>query len=480
MSKLGLTFAACLLVACHGKPTPPPPKTAPPPAPKITAQGLDACAKETPEGPLSWIADDYAGALACAKQKKVPLVVDLWAPWCHTCLSMRETVLRDPSFAKYANRFEFASLDTDASKNAAALAKLSLSAWPTFYVLDDDESVLARFVGSASVLQFEDLLDAAALAQRGGQAAADAHMLGAERALALEQYDTADAELTAAIAKAQMVWNRRTEAINDLIMTKLHRGDLTGCLDVADKYMDQTSNTSNASDFLVTAMTCADQLEHPSQPPKVPPSAADAAAQAARIKALRQRAAQRWKDLLADTHALLSVDDRSDAMANLRDTLDTLGDKAEAHRIAEEQRKLLDDAAAKAPDAMAAMTYNWPRAEVYVYLGKPLELVPALEKSAKDLPAQYDPPARLGWIYYKAGKLDDAAKWTDEALHLVYGPRRGRLLVQRADIAAAAKDLKAAHQYLQDAVDLYDGLPPGQASPAALADAKAKLAALGA
>ena len=472
MSKLGLPFAACLLAACHGKP--PPPKQAPP-APKPAVAASEACAKATPEGPLSWIADDYPAALACAKEKKVPLVVDLWAPWCHTCLSMRATVLRDPSFAADANKFVFATLDTDRSTNAAALAKLSIGAWPTFYVLGDDESVLARYVGSTSVLQFHDLLDAAAVAQRGGQAAADAHMLGAERALALKQYDVADQELTAAIAKAQTVWTRRPEALNDLILTKLRRNDLMGCLDLAEQYLDVTGNAAVASDFLVTALTCADKTEHPA-----PPAPAPGKDVIARLTKLRQRAAQRWKDLLADTTAQLSVDDRSDAMANLRDTLDTLGDKAEARKVAEDQRKLLDDAAAKAPDAMAAMTYNWPRAEVYVYLGKPLELVPALEKSAKDLPDQYDPPARLGWIYLKAGKLDLAAKWTDEALHLVYGPRRGRLLTQRAEIAAAAKDTKAARDYLQQAIDLYDGLPPGQAAPEALAAVKAQLAALGA
>ena len=43
---------------------------------------------------------------------------------------------------------------------------------------------------------------------------------------------------------------------------------------------------------------------------------------------------------------------------------------------------------------------------MYLYLGVPLELVPALEKSAADLPEEYDPPYRLAWIYWKDGKLD--------------------------------------------------------------------------
>jgi thiol-disulfide isomerase/thioredoxin len=466
-----LALLACLLVlGCHDKGPPPP---AAKPAPKPVEP--DPCAKQQPEGPLAWFADDYPSALACARKKKVPLVIDLWAPWCHTCLSMRSTVLRDPALAADKDKFVFLALDTDREQNAAPLAKLAISAWPTFYVLGDDEAVLARFVGSASLAQFEELLDAAAIAAKGApEARSAAHLLSAERALAIKEYQSAEEELAAALEHAPVAWSRRPELLGSLILTKYRRHDYSGCLDVADKYLDVTGNAAVASDFLVTAMFCADKLEHPVAP--APPPAADVRA---RIHALRERAADRWKGLLADKTAPLSIDDRSDAMASLREDLEALGKKGEARRVAEEQRALLDDAAAKAPDAMAAMTYNWPRAEVYVYLGRPLDLVPALEKSVKDLPGQYDPPARLGWIYLEAGKLAEAATWTDKALALVYGPRKGRLLAQRAEIATAAGDKKTARSYRAQEVKLFESLPPSQANPEALAKAKAALAALG-
>src|SRR5439155_15157947 len=199
------------------------------------------CAKAKVEGPLSWIADDYAAALACAKKQSLPLVVDLWAPWCHTCLSMQSTVFVDPAMAQNRNKFVFASLDTDREANAPALAKLSISAWPTFYVIGADETVLARFVGAASVAQFEEFLEAGDRAARGGAlAAGDAHLLGAERALAIKDYAAAETELTAALDKGAVAWMRRPEVINSLILTTAKRSDYKHCLAIADQYLDQT------------------------------------------------------------------------------------------------------------------------------------------------------------------------------------------------------------------------------------------------
>jgi thioredoxin-like negative regulator of GroEL len=462
---------ACVLIAvpaCRNKHAHP--AAQPTPTGSAVAEGSGsaaACPAGETKGPLTWIRDDYEGALACAKSRHVPLVLDLWAPWCHTCLSMQTTVLVDPSFAADAKKFVFASLDTDRDVNAAAQTKLAISAWPTFYVVGGDETVLARFVGAASVPQFQAFLDAGAHAVKGGADAAEAHLLGAERALAIKDLATADTELTAAVAAGQLAWVRRPDALVSLILTKYKRKDLAGCLDVAEQNMATTGNAAAASDFLVTATSCADDAVKAGKP------------DAATIKRVREHAVARWKELLADDAAHLSVDDRSDAMASLRETMDALGDKAGAKAIAAQQAKLLDDAAAAAPTPLAAMTYNWPRAEVYVYLGKPLELVPALEKSASDLPKEYDPPARLAWLYWKANKPADAATWADKALALAYGPRKARLLGMRADIAAAAGDKAAEKTFREQAVKQYESLPKGEDNPDALAAAKAALAASG-
>jgi tetratricopeptide (TPR) repeat protein len=228
---------------------------------------------------------------------------------------------------------------------------------------------------------------------------------------------------------------------------------------VADKHMADTGNAAVASDFLVELASCADSAK---TDPRVP--------------GLRERAVARWRELLADANAPLSVDDRADAMASLWEMLDKLGRHDEALALAEQTRALVDDAANKAAEPLAAMTYNWPRAQVYAFLGRPLDLVPELEKSVRALPDEYDPKARLGWVLWKGGKLPEAATWTDDALTQVYGPRKARLLGQRASIAGAAGDHVAERTYREQAVKLWESLPASQQSAEAIAQAKAALA----
>ena len=446
-----LVIAALLATSCKGK------------GKEENRTAVDpACAKAVAHGPIAWIEDDYPAALACAKAKKLPLVVDLWAPWCHTCLSMQTTVFTDPSFAAAASQFVFVALDTDREVNAPVVAKLPLSAWPTFYVIGADETVLARYVGGASKEQFHAFLDAGTKALVGATGA-DQQLLAAERAIAKKDLETADRELTGALAAAPATWVRRPDALVSLLQTKSKRKDIEGCMTLATASIDQTGTSASATDFVGIALDCAETT---------------AKTDAAAATSLREKAVVRLQKLVDDPAAKLSIDDRSDAMVYLREVLETVGRKPEAIAVAEKQAVMLADAAAKAPNPKAAMTYNWHLAEVHVFLGRPLEAVPALEKSARDLPGEYDPPARLGWVYLKGDKLPEAATWTNQAIKLAYGPRKARVLSQRADIAAKMGDVKVERAYREQVVALWASLPPGQASPDALAKAKEALSKL--
>lgn len=426
-----------------------------------TKPGGSPCAKAETKGPIAWIEDDYAAALACAREKKVPLVLDMWAPWCHTCLSMQTTVFTDPAFAADAPKFVFAGIDTDRPENAEVVGKFAPSAWPTFYVIGTDEAVLARFIGAATVAQFRDFMATGAKAAAGGGAVADSRYLGGQRALAKKDFVTADEEFTAALGAMPEGWPRRDELLNALIMVKTKRGDTKACLDIADKYMDAAGANALATNFIAMADGCADKAKDDP-----------------RATAIRERGIARWKAILADPAAPLSADDRAEALGYLRDALDATGKPDEAKQTAEQLRATVDDAYAKAPTPLGKMTYIWPRAEVYVYLKRPLDLVADYEALAKQLPQEYDPPARLGWLYLKGGKLDEAATWTERALGLVYGPRKARVLAQRAEIAKAAGDKAKERSYREQVVKLWESLPPGQQSADSLEAAKKALAAL--
>lgn len=50
-------------------------------APK-PARGKGAAAKPAPKAPvLPFVDDDYAAALAQARERRVPLFIEAWAPW---------------------------------------------------------------------------------------------------------------------------------------------------------------------------------------------------------------------------------------------------------------------------------------------------------------------------------------------------------------------------------------------------------------
>lgn len=409
--------------------------------------------------------DDYAAALQAARSANKPIVIDMWAPWCHTCLSMQEYVLKDPGLLPLADRFVWLAIDTDRETAAPALAKFPVSAWPTFFVVSPaDESVQARLVGAASVAQFRELLisgEAGHLDQTPGQDD-PAHLARTgDRAALAGDWAAADAAYSKALAAAPADWRRRPDVLVSQISARYRAEDWEGCTVLGETIDRETGDSSSAADFLYFATMCAAKLgDEP------------------RKKAMYTRAIKRLDRLVHDPGAPLSMDDRADAMRIERELMDELGDHEGARTLAEQQRGLLDEAAAKAPNAFVAMAYNWPRSEVYVYLGRGAELVPALEDSEKALPSQYDPPYRLAWLHLKLGNLDAAQAAAERALDRAYGPRKARVLDLLAEIAKARGDEVGEIAARRAIVELLEELPEGQRSEPRLAKARADLQAL--
>ncbi len=420
----------------------------------------------TPGNQIRWFHDDYPAALSCAVETGRPLVLDLWAPWCHTCLSMQHYVLTDPAFAPLAERFVWLAVDTDRAVNAPVVERFVPSVWPTFLVVSPDQSVQARYLGAASVGQFRAFL------LEGERAQLDASALPADDPIALLRRGdraamggdlvVADAAYAEALSRAPLDWARRPDALVSLLGVRYRRGIFAECVGLAASELDNTGRSASAADFAYYAQLCASAGEDQK-----------------RAVELRQKLVARLRPLLDDPAAPLSLDDRSDGLRILREILESQGEAAAARLVAERQRTLLDQAAAEAPDALAASTFNWPRAEVYVYLSQGRELVAELGHSVEALPDDYDPPYRLAWLWLQLGDAERALAPAEQALRLCYGPRQVRVQRLVAKIQLARGDVDAERVARERVIQRIEALPETQRRPGDLERARAELAALG-
>ena len=135
-------------------------------------------------------------------------------------------------------------------------------------------------------------------------------------------------------------------------------------------------------------------------------------------------------------------------------------------------------AAAKDPESRGAFDSHVLSASLA--LGDPARAVARLKQSELELPADYNPPARLAVVYLEMGKLDEANAAAARALLRAYGPRRVRVLETMSRIQVKRNNPGGARQALEDAVAVLDALPPAQQPRGARARLETQLKALAA
>jgi thioredoxin 2 len=112
--------------------------------------------------PLPWIADaDDATFAEVVEQADLPVLVDLWAPWCGPC-RMVSPVLEKVA-PRYAGRVKLVKVNVDAAPEISR--RFSVQAVPTL-LLTDHGQVLARQAGAAPEPALRQWLDNALAARR--------------------------------------------------------------------------------------------------------------------------------------------------------------------------------------------------------------------------------------------------------------------------------------------------------------------------
>jgi tetratricopeptide (TPR) repeat protein len=445
------------------------PASVPPPRPNARGDVEPGANPAAAVRELPFIEDDYAGARARAAAEKKLLFVDAWATWCHTCLSMKRFVLPDPGLAPVKDAVVWLSVETEAETNRDFVEKYPIDGLPTFFLVDPvREEVVARWLGAGTVNELRGFVqgNAAAYAAKRGSAQPPAAVATRRGDLARQRGDLAAA--AAAYRKAVRLSDADDPARKErlvLLATALQRIATADarreCAKLGIAEMDHTGDSAVAADFAAVAASCASAL----------PAGEALAARA------RDAAEARLASLTESAAAPLSVDDRSDAYANLAELQEARGDHGLAVATMKERAALLEAAAQGAPDATLAATFDAHRTDTYLALGEPRKAEELLSIREKQMPADYNPPARLARVLLEEKKLEAAEAAVDRALALMtQGPRRIGILALKARILAAQG--KPRGPVLREELAVLRRLPKAQRRPEAEQRLQAELAQL--
>jgi len=324
---------------------------------------------------------------------------------------MRATVLTDAALAKQAGRFVWLSIDTENEKNAAFLDRYPWQAVPTFEVIDaKTEKIAYSWIGA---------IDLAGL---------------------LVRFDEAEAAFRRPEATVAASPSSLDAGVLDLSLAGKHEE----CALLALKLLPDLPPGSVKANVASTGLDCA--LSSP-EGPKWRPVALF-------MLEVTTREALDYDGLLDD--------DRSGLYGALVDARDRQHDEVGGKARAGEWLDWLNAQAMGAPSVEARAALDGYRVSAALRAGAPERVLVAIQASERDLPNDYNPPARLATLLRELGRYDEALAASDRALAKVYGPRTIRLWEDRATIFEKKGDKEAAKGALKQAIAFASSLPPSE------------------
>jgi thiol-disulfide isomerase/thioredoxin len=420
---------ALLLGGCPGQPSPSAPPALPPGAKVDQAQATAA--------PLPFRTGDYDGAVLAARAERKLLFVDAWAPWCHTCLSMRATVLHEPALGRHARSYVAVEIDTDRPESYGFVARHPMRVWPTFFIVDPETSVvLASYGGSMSLPEVDAFLERGVTLRDaddpGHRAIVAAHE--AERSGDLVAAAAHFAEATRTLPAA-----RRSEAALSLSATLYALGRFDECVSKGASLLPDAATTVDA---LLALGRCGEKAGE--QARGLAESLVDA-----RLPA--------W---LAAPPEGASVDDRSDAMGAWAARLEKLDRRDDARRVQLDRIALLERAAVEVESPEGQQVFDYERMLAYLAVGRGEDAVGLFRDRTRQLPTSYEAHARLASTLMRLDRPAEALPAIERAIELAYGPRRLRYLALRTDALERLGRKDEALRSAQEELEAEDALPP--------------------
>lgn len=379
---------------------------------------------------LPFIADDYARALAEARSRNLPLFVDVWANWCHTCLSLQQYVLPDPALRPLRDRFVWLSIDSERASNAAFLKQFASRNLPTLWVIDaHDEKPLLKWIGAATADELGRVLTEAASGTTS--AGATALALRGDRASANGDASSAIALYREALTSAAADWPLRARTVEALSMRLSETHAQAETFELAVHEADRLPASTAQLNVVLNGIEAGKQAK---------PDAAS-------FSALLQRGAR-----MADDPTLpVLLDDRSSLYLSVIEALQPTA-AAQAQQLAQRWAQQLEAAAKSATKPEARRVWDAHRLEAYTAQHEIDKAVPMLEQSEREAPEDYNPPARLARAYLGVQRVADAKQAIARALPRCPGPRKLRLYLLQSEIALADHDKTSAQQALREAL----------------------------
>ncbi|MFO0678772.1 MAG: thioredoxin family protein [Polyangiaceae bacterium] len=358
----------------------------------------------------------FEAARAEARAKGKLLFVDAWAPWCHSCLSMRSFVFPDPALGAVADDFVWFAVDTETPEGEAFVAKHPMKFWPTLFVLDPASDVAVfKWPGTATAKELVELLSDVRGTTSSATSRNEAYEAYVAGRSALAGGDAAKgvASLEHAVAVAPGDHPKRAAMVEALVSELSAEGNVGRCTDVALRTHASLPRATSLATVLATAADCA--------------------AKAKDAKALRtfRDAATAFAD---DARATILADDRSGLYDAAVSASEELGEKDVAKQIASRWATFLEREASRATSSRDRAVFDAHRLLAYLALGEPARALPMLEASAKDFPDDYNPHARIARVEKELGHPEKALAAIERAEARVVGPRSLRIAAVHADI----------------------------------------------